>query len=176
MTSRRRGARRPDIAVSDGDGKSPRMGRVVYSCALMIVASTSVLTGCGSEQLSSSLPSPAGTTGAATDGAPPCPTAPVAVVVSVDQWGDIASQLGGACATVKTVLASSSVDPHDYEPSPADAASFTGARLVFVNGADYDHWATDLAASSGPRDAVGAGVPRANDPRRSPLSPRVTDP
>ena len=56
-----------------------------------------------------------------------CPTAPVDVVVSVDQWGDIVSELGGACATVKTVLASSSVDPHDYEPSPADAASFTGA-------------------------------------------------
>jgi zinc/manganese transport system substrate-binding protein len=148
MTSRTRAARRPDTSVSDRDRKSPRMRRVVYSCALMIVGAASVLTGCGSEQLSSSPSSPVGTAGAATDGAPPCPTAPVAVVVSVDQWGDIASQLGGACATVKTVLASSSVDPHDYEPSPADAALFTGAKLVVVNGADYDHWATELAATS----------------------------
>ena len=35
---------------------------------------------------------------------------------------------GGSCATVKMVLASSSVNPHDYEPSPADAVSFAGAR------------------------------------------------
>ncbi|WP_414686195.1 metal ABC transporter solute-binding protein, Zn/Mn family, partial [Mycobacterium sp.] len=69
-------------------------------------------------------------------------------MVSVDQWGDIVSELGGACATVKTVLASSSVDPHDYEPSPADAADFTGAKLVVVNGAGYDSWASKLAASS----------------------------
>jgi zinc/manganese transport system substrate-binding protein len=117
--------------------------RVAYSCAFMIVASASVLTGCGSGQPSSSAPSTAGAVGA-----PPCPAPPVAVVVSVDQWGDIASQLGGACASVKTVLASSSVDPHDYEPSPADAVSFAGAKLVVVNGADYDHWATELAATS----------------------------
>jgi zinc/manganese transport system substrate-binding protein len=83
-----------------------------------------------------------------------CPTPPVAVVVSVDQWGDIVSELGGACANVKTVLASSSVDPHDYEPSPADAADFMGAKLIVINGAVYDPWASKLAASS----AAGAQV------------------
>jgi zinc/manganese transport system substrate-binding protein len=82
--------------------------------------------------------------------ASPCPTNPVAAVVSVDQWGDIVSQLGGACANVKTILASSSVDPHDYEPSPADAASFTGAQLVMINGAGYDSWASKLTANSAP--------------------------
>jgi zinc/manganese transport system substrate-binding protein len=87
-------------------------------------------------------------TKARTVGALACPSAPVAVVVSVDQWGDIASELGGACASVKTVLASSSVDPHDYEPSPADAVTFMGAKLVLINGANYDPWAAKLAASS----------------------------
>ncbi|WP_319454862.1 MULTISPECIES: metal ABC transporter solute-binding protein, Zn/Mn family [unclassified Mycobacterium] len=82
--------------------------------------------------------------------AAPCPTTPVDVVVSVDQWGDIVSELGGACAKVTTLLASSSVDPHDYEPSPADAAKFEGARLVVVNGGHYDEWATKLAAGSAP--------------------------
>jgi zinc/manganese transport system substrate-binding protein len=82
--------------------------------------------------------------------APPCPTAPVDVVVSVDQWGGIVSELGGACAKVTTLLASSSVDPHDYEPSPADAATFTGAQLVVVNGGHYDEWANKLAAGSAP--------------------------
>ncbi len=110
-----------------------------------------LFTGCGANRTAES-PSPADTSAArdtaavaAPDG---CPTAPVDVVVSVDQWGDIVSELGGACTNVTTVLASSSVDPHDYEPSPADASSFAGAKLVVVNGADYDNWASDLAATS----------------------------
>ena len=60
-------------------------------------------------------------------------------MVSVDQWGDIVSELGGSCTKVKTVLASSSVDPHDYEPSPSDAVAFAGAKMIALNGADYDH-------------------------------------
>ncbi|MGZ4525425.1 MAG: metal ABC transporter solute-binding protein, Zn/Mn family [Mycobacterium sp.] len=86
-------------------------------------------------------------------------------MVSVDQWGDIVSELGGSCATVKTVLASSSVDPHDYEPSPADAASYTGAKLVMVNGAGYDSWASKLASSSAPgaRVVSAAAVTRTPD-------------
>jgi zinc/manganese transport system substrate-binding protein len=88
-----------------------------------------------------------------------CPAAPVNVVVSVDQWGDIVSDLGGACAKVTTVLASSSIDPHDYEPSPSDAAKFAGAQLVVINGGHYDEWAAKLAASS----ASGAPVVTALD-------------
>lgn len=87
-------------------------------------------------------------------GAPPCPTVPVAVAVSVSQWGQIVSTLGGNCAAVTTALASSSVDPHDYEPSPSDATAFFHARLVVVNGAGYDAWAAKLAASSAPQALV----------------------
>jgi zinc/manganese transport system substrate-binding protein len=88
-----------------------------------------------------------------TDAAEPrgdCPGEPVSVVVSVDQWGDVVSQLGGACADVTTVLAGSSVDPHDYEPAPSDAVAFEGAQLVVVNGGHYDEWAAKLAATSAP--------------------------
>jgi len=83
-----------------------------------------------------------------------CPTTPVNVVVSVDQWGDIVKELGGQCANVTTVLASSAVDPHDYEPAPSDAAKFEGAQLVVINGGHYDEWAAKLAASSAPDAAV----------------------
>jgi zinc/manganese transport system substrate-binding protein len=119
------------------------------------VASILAVTGCSTSQTKTSTPSRAAT---------PCPTAPVAVVVSVDQWGDIVSELGGACANVKTVLASSSVDPHEYEPSPADAARFAGAKLVVVNGAGYDSWASKLAASS----AAGAHVVSAAEVTKTP--------
>nr|WP_293340097.1 zinc ABC transporter substrate-binding protein [Mycobacterium sp.] len=114
----------------------------------VVVALAVAMTGCSSNQTHTAGSSPAAKPPA------PCPTAPVSVVVSVDQWGDIVSELGGACTNVKTVLASSSVDPHDYEPAPADAASFTGAALVVVNGAGYDAWASKLAASSAPNAHV----------------------
>jgi zinc/manganese transport system substrate-binding protein len=83
-----------------------------------------------------------------------CPTEPIPVVVSVDQWGDIVSELGGSCAEVTTVLASSAVDPHDFEPAPKDAAVFEGARLVVVNGGHYDEWASKLASTSAPEATV----------------------
>lgn len=91
-------------------------------------------------------------TGASAAG--PCPAAPVNVVVSVDQWGDIVARLGGRCAKVKAILVSSSVDPHDYQPSPADASYFSGSQLVVVNGADYDPWAARLAATTVPNVPV----------------------
>jgi zinc/manganese transport system substrate-binding protein len=94
------------------------------------------------------------TVGSSSANAPACPTTPVDVVVSVDQWGGIVSELGGQCAKVTTLLASSSVDPHDYEPSPADAAKFGGAQLVVVNGGHYDEWATKLAKGSAPTAPV----------------------
>lgn len=94
------------------------------------------------------------TSAADNEAARGCPTAPVDVVVSVDQWGDIVSQLGGDCAKVTTVVASSAVDPHDFEPTPKDAALFDNARLVVVNGGHYDEWASKLAASSAPNAPV----------------------
>jgi zinc/manganese transport system substrate-binding protein len=97
----------------------------------------------------------------AQSAAPACPTDPVSVVVSVDQWGDIVSELGGQCAKVTTVLAGSAVDPHDFEPAPKDAALFEDAQLVVVNGGHYDEWAAKLAAGSAPDapliDALEAG-------------------
>lgn len=84
----------------------------------------------------------------------PCPVAPLNVVVSVDQWGDIVARLGGNCAKVKAVLVSSSVDPHDYQPSPTDASYFSGSQLVVVNGADYDPWAAKLATTTVPNVPV----------------------
>jgi zinc/manganese transport system substrate-binding protein len=82
-----------------------------------------------------------------------CPGDPVVVVVSVSQWGDIVEDLGGDCAEVTTIVSGSSVDPHDFEPSPADLAAFDDAQLVVINGLDYDPWASDAV------DAVASSPP-----------------
>jgi zinc/manganese transport system substrate-binding protein len=73
----------------------------------------------------------------------------VAVVVSVDQWADMAEELGGACAHVSTVVGGSSGDPHDFEPTPADIKRFSDARVVVLNGAGYDAWAEKAVDSWG---------------------------
>lgn len=121
---------------------SPRCLRVLAAT----LAAPLVLAACGDDT----------STGAEQAG--DCPTTPVNVVVSVDQWGDIVSDLGGACAKVSTILAGSSVDPHDFEPSPSDATKFEDAQLVVVNGGHYDEWAAKLAQTSAPDAPVVAAI------------------
>lgn len=128
--------------------RDARVARVLAACAALAVPFG--LTGCSDDGEQ-----------AAPQGA--CPVAPVDVVVSVDQWGDLVEQLGGDCARVTTVLASSSVDPHHYEPTPADAASFQGAQLVVLNGGHYDEWAAKLAAGAAPNAPVVEAFAGAHD-------------
>jgi zinc/manganese transport system substrate-binding protein len=144
--------------------RAPRRRRRALTAAAVTAAGL-VLAACSSTSGASGT---AGTSTGAT-AAGDCPATPVKVVVSVDQWGDLVSQLGGACTDVTTILASSSVDPHDYEPSPADAVKFSHAQLVVVNGAGYDAWATKLAdTAAGDAAVVDAGkvvgVPAGDNP------------
>ena len=57
----------------------------------------------------------------------------VDVVVSVSQWTDLPRTLGGDCVSVTTVLASSAIDPHDFEPKPGDIAAFEKAGVSVVD-------------------------------------------
>ncbi len=120
------------------------------------VGAVVLFAGCSSSSDSSSVqseePSSATTTGAAA-----CPVEPLQVVVTVNQWGDIAEQLGGACTEVTTIINGGDVDPHDFEPTPADSAAFAEADLVVVNGLDYDHWAEDAVGTLSPEPAVVNG-------------------
>ena len=79
-----------------------------------------------------------------------CPTDPVKVVVTVDQWADIVRQLGGNCAEVTTIIQGADVDPHEYEPTPADNAKFLDADLVVMNGLGYDEWANKMVDTLSP--------------------------
>ena len=127
---------------------------------LSVLALTAAACGSdsGSSQAAPTTVAPATTAAPVTTAAPePCPVAPIPVVVSVDQWGDLVEQLGGTCTEVTTIIQGSSADPHDYEPTAADTAKFADARLVVVNGADYDHWAEDAAKALSPQPAIVNG-------------------
>jgi zinc/manganese transport system substrate-binding protein len=71
----------------------------------------------------------------------------VEVAAGENFWGSISVGLGGAHAHVVSVLTNPNTDPHDYEPTPADARTVAGARYVIANGLGYDPWITKLVAA-----------------------------
>jgi zinc/manganese transport system substrate-binding protein len=83
----------------------------------------------------------------------------VRVVAAENFWGSIAAQLGGEHAEVTSVISNPATDPHDYEPTAADARTASEARLAVVNGIGYDAWAGDLLAAdpSDGRQVVDVG-------------------
>ena len=62
------------------------------------------------------------------------------IVAAESAWGSL---LPGSAS----LISSPAVDPHDYEPTAADARTFAAARIVIVNGAGYDSWASRLLAA-----------------------------
>ena len=126
----------------------PRAAR--WAGAAAVSAAALVLTGCAA----------ASAGGAPGSEGPPCPVAAVDVVASIEQWGDVAAALGGACAQVTTIVTGSVGDPHDYEPTPGDAAAFSRAQLLVLNGLHYDDWAEKVVETldAMPAEVVGGAV------------------
>lgn len=69
------------------------------------------------------------------------------VVAAEGVWGSIAAQIGGPRVHVTSIVSSPAADPHDYEPTAADARAVAVAQVVIVNGAGYDPWASKLLAA-----------------------------
>jgi zinc/manganese transport system substrate-binding protein len=101
------------------------------------------------------------------------PVAHARVIAAESAWGSLVP--GSA-----SIVSGPAVDPHDYEPTAADARAFAGARVVLVNGAGYDAWASHLLAAqpeSGRRVvdvATLAGASRGSNPHLW-YSPSVVD-
>jgi zinc/manganese transport system substrate-binding protein len=75
----------------------------------------------------------------------------IQVVAAENFWGSIASQLGGDHIKVTNIISNPDADPHDYEPTAADARTVAGAQYTIVNGIGYDAWA-DKLLSANPTD------------------------
>jgi zinc/manganese transport system substrate-binding protein len=72
----------------------------------------------------------------------------IQVVAAENFWGSIASQLGGDHVKVTSIISNPDADPHDYEPTAADARTVAGAQFTIVNGIGYDAWADKLLAAN----------------------------
>jgi zinc/manganese transport system substrate-binding protein len=68
----------------------------------------------------------------------------VRVVVVENFWGSIVEQLAGAGAEVTSLVTNPATDPHDYEPTAADARAIASAGYVVMNGMGYDEWVQKL--------------------------------
>lgn len=80
--------------------------------------------------------------------APPRTAAhPLTVVATTSAWGSVLSQLGGNRVHALSLISNPNTDPHDYEPTPADARALSLARLVVENGVGYDGWAARVLAA-----------------------------
>ncbi|MGB7796959.1 MAG: zinc ABC transporter substrate-binding protein [Pseudonocardiaceae bacterium] len=75
-------------------------------------------------------------------------SAKIAVVAAENFWGSVAAQVGGEHVAVRSIVASPSTDPHDYEPTPADARALATAQYVIENGAGYDPWVAKLISAN----------------------------
>jgi zinc/manganese transport system substrate-binding protein len=92
------------------------------------------------------------------------------IVAAENVWGSIAAQLGGDRVEVTSIIDNPNADPHDYEPTAADARSMATATFVIVNGVGYDTWADRLIAANpvSGRDVLDVGrlvgVPAGGNP------------
>ena len=72
----------------------------------------------------------------------------IEVAASVNQWGTVAKALGGDNVNVTSIINSTNVDAHDYEPTTSDIAKLQKAQVIIVNGAGYDAWAVKAAQTA----------------------------
>ena len=72
---------------------------------------------------------------------------PIALLAAENFYGDIANQIGGANVAVTSILSNPDDDPHLFEASPETAKALSDAKVVIVNGVDYDPWMEKLLSA-----------------------------
>jgi ABC-type Zn uptake system ZnuABC Zn-binding protein ZnuA len=74
----------------------------------------------------------------------------VSVVTTTTQLTDFARVIGGDRVRVYGVL-KANVDPHDYEPSPADLDAIDRADVLLKNGVGLEKWFDTVITSANPK-------------------------
>jgi zinc/manganese transport system substrate-binding protein len=72
----------------------------------------------------------------------------VSVVAAENEYGNVASQIGGNYVQVSSVESNPNTDPHTYEVSPNVAGEVAGAGLVIQNGVGYDSYMDKIESAS----------------------------
>jgi zinc/manganese transport system substrate-binding protein len=110
--------------------------------AAATAASLALLGACGSNDAGDSAAA-----GTASSGAK------LAVVATTPEVADFVRNLGGADVAVTQII-KPNVDPHDYEPTPADIQAISQAKVVVKNGVGLEEWLDPTIESAGFKGAV----------------------
>lgn len=70
------------------------------------------------------------------------------VVASTDVWASVASAVAGDNADVTALFDMPGGDPHEFEPTNADAARVLDANVIVMNGGHYDAYMERIAADA----------------------------
>ena len=70
------------------------------------------------------------------------------VVASFTVLADVVKQVGGDHVKVSSLVGPNG-DPHEFEPSPADAKKLNAAKVTFVSGEGLEGWMDRLISASG---------------------------
>ncbi len=77
----------------------------------------------------------------------------ISIVTTTTQLTDFAKEIGGGRVKVYGVL-KANIDPHDYEPSPADIEALAKADVIVKNGVDLEGWFDDTIKAAAPRGQI----------------------
>jgi ABC-type Zn uptake system ZnuABC Zn-binding protein ZnuA len=110
-----------------------RPSRHPAAALALAIALTASLAACGD----SATPQPA-----AADGGK------LAVVATTTQVADFARNIGGDKVAVTQIL-KPNVDPHDYEPTPADVTAIGAAKVLVKGGVGLEKWLDETITASG---------------------------
>jgi len=91
--------------------------------------------------------------GAGGDGAGSSSGTKLAVVATTPEVADFVRNVGGDDVTVTQII-KPNVDPHDYEPTPADIKAIGEAKLVVKNGVGLEEWLDQTIESAGFKGTV----------------------
>ncbi|NLC35646.1 MAG: metal ABC transporter substrate-binding protein [Alcaligenaceae bacterium] len=73
---------------------------------------------------------------------------PLPVVATFSILGDMVKEIGGERVAV-TTLVGSNADAHGFEPTPRDAKALRDARVLVLNGLDFEAWLPRLTQAAG---------------------------
>jgi zinc/manganese transport system substrate-binding protein len=70
------------------------------------------------------------------------------IVAAENVYAEIARQLSGPLGDAVSIINKPEQDPHSFEPSPSVLRLVSDARIVVLNGVDYDPWMNRLISAT----------------------------
>jgi zinc/manganese transport system substrate-binding protein len=102
-----------------------------------LTAAATVLAGCGSSDANAGGAAPVASGGK-----------PLAVVATTPEVADFVRNIGGGDVAVTQII-KVGVDPHEYEPTPADIQAIGAAKVVVKNGVGLEEWLDQTIEAAG---------------------------